>query len=38
MTRTGSCQIVALYDDEASDLLDVDGVDESTICMTVVEE
>ncbi len=32
----GSCQIAALYDDEANELLDVDGVEESTIYMTVV--
>ncbi len=32
----GSCQIAALYDDEANDLLGVDGVEESTIYMTVV--
>lgn len=32
----GSCQIAALYDDEANGLLDVDGVEESTIYMTVV--
>ena len=31
-----SCQIAALYDDEANGLLDVDGVDESAIYMTVV--
>ena len=32
----GSCQIAALYDDEANALLGVDGVEESTIYMTVV--
>ena len=32
----GSCQIAALYDEEANDLLDVDGVEESTIYMTTV--
>lgn len=32
----GSCQIAALYDEEANALLDVDGVQESTIYMTVV--
>ena len=32
----GSCQIAALYDDEANALLGVDGVDESVIYMTVV--
>ncbi len=32
----GSCQIGALYDDEANTLLDVDGDEESTIYMTVV--
>lgn len=32
----GSCQIAALYDEEANELLGVDGIDESTIYMTVV--
>ncbi len=32
----GSCQIAALYDDEANALLGVDGEGESTIYMTVV--
>lgn len=32
----GSCQIAALYDDEANDLLGVDGVEESTIYMTAI--
>ena len=32
----GSCQIAALYDQEANELLGVDGVEESTIYMTVV--
>jgi len=32
----GSCQIGALYDDEANALLGVDGVHESTIYMTAV--
>jgi len=32
----GSCQIAALYDDEANVLLDVDGITESTIYMTAV--
>ena len=32
----GSCQIAALYDDEANDLLGIDGELESTIYMTVV--
>jgi SagB-type dehydrogenase family enzyme len=32
----GSCQIAALYDEEANRLLDVDGANESTIYMTVV--
>ncbi len=32
----GSCQIAALYDDEANALLGVDGIEESTIYMTVV--
>ncbi len=32
----GSCQIAALYDDEANALLGVDGEDESVIYMTTV--
>ena len=32
----GSCQIAALYDDEANALLAVDGTTESTVYMTVV--
>ena len=32
----GSCQIGAIYDDEANALLDVDGVEESVIYMTAV--
>jgi len=32
----GSCQIAALYDDEANELLGVDGVAESVIYMTAV--
>jgi len=32
----GSCQIGAIYDEEADDLLGVDGIQESTIYMTVV--
>ncbi len=32
----GSCQIAALYDEEANELLGVDGTAESTIYMTVV--
>jgi SagB-type dehydrogenase family enzyme len=32
----GSCQIAAIYDDEANALLGVDGVEESAIYMTVV--
>ena len=32
----GSCQIAALYDEEANGLLGVDGVSESTIYMTVI--
>lgn len=32
----GSCQIAALYDDEANTVLGVDGVEESTIYMTAV--
>jgi len=34
----GSCQIAAIYDDEANALLGVDGIEESTIYMTVVGE
>ena len=36
--QLGSCQIAAIYDDEANALLDVDGATESTIYMTVVGE
>ncbi len=32
----GSCQIGALYDDEVNALVDVDGMDESVVYMTVV--
>jgi SagB-type dehydrogenase family enzyme len=32
----GSCQIAALYDEEANALLGVDGIEESTIYMTTV--
>lgn len=32
----GSCQIGALYDDEANELLGIDGITESTIYMTAV--
>jgi SagB-type dehydrogenase family enzyme len=32
----GSCQVAALYDEEANGLLGVDGVEESTIYMTTV--
>ena len=32
----GSCQIAAFYDDEANDLVGVDGVEESVIYMSVV--
>jgi SagB-type dehydrogenase family enzyme len=32
----GSCQIAALYDDEANSLLGVDGIDESVLYMTVI--
>ena len=32
----GTCQVAALYDDEANALLGVDGEDESTLYMTVV--
>jgi len=32
----GSCQVAALYDEEANTLLGVDGQEESVIYMTVV--
>jgi len=32
----GSCQIAALYDDEANELLGVDGTNESVLYMTVI--
>ena len=32
----GSCQIAALYDEEANELLGIDGENESTLYMTVV--
>ena len=32
----GSCQVAALYDDEVNALLEVDGIEESVIYMTVV--
>lgn len=32
----GSCQIGALFDDEVNDIIGVDGIEESTIYMTVV--
>jgi SagB-type dehydrogenase family enzyme len=32
----GSCQIAALYDEEVNNLLDVDGVEETAIYLTVV--
>jgi SagB-type dehydrogenase family enzyme len=32
----GSCQIAALFDDEVNKIIDVDGLDESTIYMSVV--
>jgi len=34
--KLGSCQIAAIYDDEANELLGVDGVEESALYMTVV--
>ena len=34
--RLGTCQIAALYDDEVNDLLDIDGVEESVLYMSVV--
>lgn len=32
----GSCQIAALYDEEVNALLDVDGIEESAVYMTIV--
>ena len=32
----GSCEIGALYDDQANSIIGVDGIDESVICMAVV--
>jgi hypothetical protein len=32
----GSCQIGALFDDEVNRLLDLDGIEESVIYMSVV--
>jgi len=32
----GSCQIAALYDDEVNQIIDVDGITESTIYLSVV--
>ena len=32
----GTCQIAALYDDEVNKIIDVDGIDESTIYLSVV--
>ena len=32
----GSCQIGALFDDEVNEIIDVDGVEESVIYMSVV--
>jgi SagB-type dehydrogenase family enzyme len=32
----GSCEIGALYDDQVNKILDIDGTDESVICMAVV--
>ena len=32
----GTCEIGALYDDQANAIIDVDGIDESVICMAVV--
>jgi hypothetical protein len=37
MTKTGSCQIAALYDDEANALLGVDGIDESAVYRLLLE-
>jgi SagB-type dehydrogenase family enzyme len=34
--RLGSCQIAALYDDEANGLLELDGISESVLYMSVV--
>ena len=32
----GSCQIAALFDEEVNEIIDVDGIEESTIYMSVV--
>lgn len=32
----GSCQIAALYDDEVNNIVDIDGVSESAIYLSVV--
>jgi SagB-type dehydrogenase family enzyme len=32
----GSCEIGALYDDQANAIVGIDGVEESVICMAVV--
>jgi SagB-type dehydrogenase family enzyme len=34
--KLGSCQIAALYDDEVNKLIDIDGIKESTIYLSVV--
>jgi len=32
----GTCQIAALYDDEVNQIIDIDGITESTIYLSVV--
>ena len=32
----GSCQVGAFFDDEINSILDIDGTNESTICLSVV--
>ena len=34
--KLGSCQIAALYDDEVNKLIDIDGINESTVYLSVV--
>ncbi|KYK25816.1 hypothetical protein AYK20_03955 [Thermoplasmatales archaeon SG8-52-1] len=34
--KLGSCQIAALYDDEVNKLIDIDGIKESTVYLSVV--
>jgi len=32
----GSCEIGALYDDQVNTIIEIDGIDESVICMAAV--